>query len=110
MIREKLYRDTVHYLIALDKTSESDALLIALIDTAEMQRLRRIRQLGLAHLAYQGAEHSRFTHSLGVMWIATRILDRLAPEVSRKNSPAFQRKLLATRAAALLHDVGHGPL
>lgn len=105
MIREKLYRDAVHDLIALDKNSAEDRLLIALIDTPEMQRLRRIRQLGLAHLAFQGAEHSRFTHSLGVMWIATRVLERLGRE-----QDIAPRLCVATRAAALLHDIGHGPM
>lgn len=77
--------------------------MVDLIDTAEFQRLRRIRQLGLAHFAYQGAEHSRFTHSLGVMHLASRVLDRLALkyEISEDDS-------IAVRVAALLHDIGHG--
>lgn len=105
MIREKLYRDPIHDLISLDKNSREDRTLMALIDSPEMQRLRRIRQLGLASLAYQGAEHSRFTHSLGAMWIATRILSMLSRQ--REIPP---RQAFATRCAALLHDVGHGPL
>jgi len=105
VIREKLYRDPVHDLIALDKNSREDTTLMALIDCPEMQRLRRIRQMGLAHLTYQGAEHSRFSHSLGAMWVATRILDQL-----EKERPVAARQRFATRCAALLHDVGHGPL
>lgn len=104
MIVEKLYRDPVHDLIALNKTSAQDRLLIELIDTAAMQRLRRIRQLGMAFFAYQGAEHSRFTHSLGVMHLATRILQHLSKEW--RITPMQQ---LAVRCAALLHDIGHGP-
>ncbi|AXA35532.1 MAG: HD domain-containing protein [Candidatus Hydrogenedentota bacterium] len=104
MIIEKLYRDPVHDIIALDKTSREDRLLMELIDTPELQRLRRIRQLGFASLAYQGAEHSRFTHSLGVMWIATRILQQL-----RKEWPISPQQSIAVRCAALLHDIGHGP-
>lgn len=104
MIVEKLYRDPIHDLIALNKNSAEDQLLMQLIDSAPMQRLRRIRQLGLAYYAFQGAEHSRFTHSLGVLHLATRILDQLAKEW--QISP-FQR--LAVRCAALLHDIGHGP-
>lgn len=103
-IREKLYRDPVHDLITLDKNSAEDRVLILLIDTAEMQRLRRIRQLGLAWFAYQGAEHSRFTHSLGTMWIATRILSQLS-----KERRIAVRENFVTRCAALLHDIGHGP-
>lgn len=105
MIREKLYRDPVHDLIALDKNSREDITLMELIDCPEMQRLRRIRQMGLAYLTYQGAEHSRFSHSLGAMWVATRILDQLS-----KEQPVPPRMQFATRCAALLHDVGHGPL
>jgi HD superfamily phosphohydrolase len=78
-------------------------LLVALIDTPEFQRLRRVRQLGLAYFAYQSAEHSRFTHSLGAGHLATRILDKL----SRKYTIADEDRI-AVRAAALLHDIGHG--
>ncbi len=105
MIREKLLRDPVHDLIALDQNNPEDRVLLALADAPELQRLRRVRQMGLASLAYQGAEHSRFSHSLGVMWIATRILDRLGRE--RRLST---RQRLVTRCAAMLHDTGHGPL
>lgn len=105
LIREKLYRDPVHDLIALDKNSREDNTLMALIDCPEMQRLRRIRQMGLAYMTYQGAEHSRFSHSLGAMWVATRILDQL-----EKEQHVAPRLRFATRCAALLHDVGHGPL
>jgi HD superfamily phosphohydrolase len=80
------------------------SLIARLIDTAEFQRLRRIRQLGLAHFAYQAAEHSRFTHSLGAYHLATRILDRLR---SKYSISADDRT--AVRVAALVHDVGHGP-
>ena len=78
--------------------------MIRLIDTAEFQRLRRIKQLGLGLFTYQGAEHSRFTHSLGALHLMTRILDRLSDET--EITPADRA---AARAAALLHDVGHGP-
>lgn len=101
---EKLYRDPVHDLIALNKNSPEDRVLINLIDSRPMQRLRRIRQLGMAYLAYQGAEHSRFTHSLGVLHLATRILDQLSKEWQITPEQRF-----AVRCAALLHDIGHGP-
>ena len=76
---------------------------MALIDTPEFQRLRRIRQLGLAHFAYQAAEHSRFTHSLGAFHLATRMLERLG-----KGYKILDEQRTAVRVAALLHDVGHG--
>ena len=100
---ERIYRDSVHNIIRL-KTDTPDGDLIArLIDSAEFQRLRRVRQLGLAHFAYQAAEHSRFTHSLGTFHLATRILAKLKTkyEISTEDETAV-------RVAALLHDLGHG--
>lgn len=100
---EKIYRDSVHNIIRLKTDSDEGKLLVRLIDTAEFQRLRRVRQLGLAHFAYQAAEHSRFTHSLGALHLATRILAKL--ELSYKVSAENK---IAVRSAALLHDIGHG--
>ncbi|MDX6613746.1 MAG: uncharacterized protein QOD75_2932 [Blastocatellia bacterium] len=77
--------------------------MVRLIDTAEFQRLRRIKQLGLGLYTYQGAEHSRFTHSLGALHLITRVLDRLG-----ENYKIAEEDRAAARAAALLHDVGHG--
>src|ERR1700694_3177626 len=78
--------------------------MIRLIDTPEFQRLRRIKQLGLGLYTYQGAEHSRFTHSLGALHLMTRILDQLSDRYEIAAADCA-----AARAAALLHDVGHGP-
>lgn len=103
-MKERLYRDPIHNIIVLDMTSREDRILATLIDSAEFQRLRRIRQLGMAHMAYQGAEHSRFTHCIGVMHLAKRFLERL-----RRDQFVEPRKALAVACAALLHDVGHGP-
>lgn len=100
---ERIYRDPVHNIIRLETTDAEGKLLTSLIDTPEFQRLRRIRQLGLAYFAYQGAEHSRFTHSLGVLHLTTRILNKL-----RTKYDISESDLTAVRAAALLHDVGHG--
>ncbi len=79
-------------------------MIVQLIDAPEFQRLRRIKQLGLGLYTYQGAEHSRFTHSLGAAHLMTRILDRLSDsyEIDVEDR-------IAARAAALLHDVGHAP-
>src|SRR5258708_7038765 len=84
--------------------SAEGRLMIRLIDTPDFQRLRRIKQLGLGLYTYQGAEHSRFTHSLGALHLMTRILDQLS---DRYEIGLADRA--AARAAALLHDVGHGP-
>lgn len=100
---EKIYRDSVHNIIRLKTDFEGGNLLINLIDTREFQRLRRVRQLGLAHFAYQSAEHSRFTHSLGALHLANRILAKL--ELKYVISDAAR---VAVQCAALLHDVGHG--
>jgi len=78
--------------------------MIRLIDAPEFQRLRRIKQLGLGLYTYQGAEHSRFTHSLGAAHLMTRILDRLSDSYD-----IHSKDRIAARAAALLHDVGHAP-
>src|SRR5258708_23030363 len=79
-------------------------LVIRLIDAPDFQRLRRIKQLGLGLYTYQGAEHSRFTHSLGTLHLMTRILDQLSDRYQ-----ICAEDQAAARAAALLHDVGHGP-
>ena len=100
---ERIYRDSVHNIIRLKTDSEEGKLLVRLIDTVEFQRLRRIKQLGLALFAYQAAEHSRFTHSLGALHLATRLLDKLAAKYKISDESR-----IAVRAAALLHDIGHG--
>ncbi len=91
-------------MISLDESVRDDRLMVELIDSAEFQRLRRIKQLGLAMFTYQGAEHSRFTHSIGVMHLMTRALNLLG---ARHNISEEAR--LVGRAGALLHDLGHGP-
>lgn len=101
---ERNYRDAVHNIIRVDLGGSGGELIARLIDTPEFQRLRRVRQLGLAYFAYQTAEHSRFTHSLGAFHLATRVLDRLGRKYAIADEDA-----LAVRIAALLHDVGHGP-
>ena len=111
----KVFRDAVHNMISLHREAEGpapdpvdwgDALLLDLIDTPEMQRLRRIRQLGPAARVYPSAEHSRFSHALGTLHLAKRILTALV----RPPAPRFDRQtLLLVKVAALFHDVGHGP-
>lgn len=101
---ERIYRDSVHNIIRVDTADRVGALIARLVDTREFQRLRRIRQLGLGHFAYQAAEHSRFTHSLGAYHLATRILDRLSSKYD-----IDEQDKTTVRVAALVHDIGHGP-
>src|SRR5215210_8141010 len=101
---EKIIRDPVHDVIAFRTDRPGDALLFRLLNAAEFQRLRRVRQLGMASLAYPGADHSRYSHSLGVMETARRILDQLRRSIYI--DPEAETVCLA---AALLHDLGHGP-
>lgn len=94
----------MHNIIRLKTDTKEGRLLVDLVDTREFQRLRRIRQLGLAYFAYQAAEHSRFTHSLGALHLASRILAKLDLSYSIP-----EKAKTAVKAAALLHDIGHGP-
>ena len=101
---QRTYHDPLHGAISLDHAEPAEALAIDLIDTAPFQRLRRIRQLGTAYLTFQGAESSRFTHSLGVLHLARMALDHLL-----RLEPTLVEHRSALYAAALLHDVGHAP-
>lgn len=101
---QRIYRDPVHNIIPLRDDNAEGRLMIRLIDTPDFQRLRRIKQLGLGLYTYQGAEHSRFTHSLGALHLMTRIIDRLSDGYT-----IAPEDRVSALAAALLHDVGHGP-
>jgi HD superfamily phosphohydrolase len=96
----KLFSDPVHGFISVPK-----GLMMALIQQPEVQRLRRIRQLGVGHLVFPGAEHTRFNHALGAMAL---MQDALAG-IEGKGTPVSPTERTAALAAALLHDVGHGP-
>src|SRR5215218_9912087 len=96
---ERIYRDPVHNIIRLQTDSDEGELMMRLIDSPEFQRLRRIKQLGLGLYTYQGAEHSRFTHSLGALHLMTRVLDRLSERYK-----ISEESRASARAAALLHD------
>jgi HD superfamily phosphohydrolase len=94
-------RDPLWNNIRVDPTAER------LLDTSAVQRLRYVRQLGLAHLVYPGATHSRFEHALGAYHLARRTLARLNEAGALEGVAADEGPL--TSAAALLHDVGHYP-
>jgi HD superfamily phosphohydrolase len=83
-----------------------DELTLQLVDTDVFQRLRYVRQLGLAFLVYPGATHSRFEHALGAYHLARATLALLS---ERDGLGADPEEQAIVRAAALLHDVGHYP-
>lgn len=98
---EKVFKDPIHnYIYVQDET------IWNLINTKEFQRLRRIRQLGTSYLTFHGAEHSRFSHSLGVYEITRRVISQF----ERNGYPGWPKEeRLVSLCAALLHDVGHAP-
>ncbi len=105
-----ILRDPVHGLVAFE--GEEDAIVPRLLGTVEVQRLRRIRQLGLTSLAFPGAEHTRFSHAVGAAHVMQRFLARLR---QIDGALPFWQRVTSERArdaiaAALLHDLGHGPL
>lgn len=99
-------RDPLHNLIEFNP-GEFEHTMWKVIQTRPFQRLRRVKQLGLGELVYPGATHTRFAHSVGVFHTARILINRikrlLGEDEFRPNRA--QRAL----AAALVHDVGHGP-
>lgn len=99
-MNEKVFRDPVHNYIMVNHP-----VIYDLINSKEFQRLRRVKQVSTTVFTFHGAEHSRFSHCLGVYEIArrvTEIFDAKFPEIWDTNED------LLTMVAALLHDVGHG--
>ena len=104
---EKVFRDPVHKYIHVQHQ-----VILDLINSAEVQRLRRIKQLGTSSFTFHGAEHSRFSHSLGVYEITRRICDIFQRNYSceKLNEDGWDDdERLVALCAALLHDIGHGP-
>lgn len=107
-------RDPIHGTISLSGRE------IRLVDNPFFQRLRNVKQLGFADFAFPGATHSRYSHSLGAMHVATRLFDVLFPEHPEDDLQGRIRPSLrpaervrfrqAVRLAVLFHDVGHAPL
>lgn len=100
-LTEKIY-DNVHGFISLTKEEKE------LLNTSYFQRLNFIKQLSLSHFVFPGAVHTRFSHSLGVLHIVEKMIQRL----KAKNCTFFNdyKNHQITRLAALLHDIGHYPL
>ena len=80
-------------------------VLMDIVDHPLMQRLRHIKQVGLASIVYPGAQHTRFQHSLGAYWLMSEAIQTLA----QKGIFIFDSEAEAIKAAILMHDIGHGP-
>ena len=98
--KRKIINDPVHGFI----TIPSD-LVFDLIQHPHFQRLRRIKQLGLTHLVYPGALHTRFQHAVGAMYLMTSAINVLRS----KGVNISNKEAEAASVAILLHDIGHGP-
>ena len=96
---KKLIFDPVHNYIELDRE------LLDIIDTPEFQRLRNIKQLGIAYRVFIGASHNRFEHSIGVSYLCGLLLKNL-----KERQPELyitDRDILLVKIAGLCHDLGH---
>ncbi len=97
------FADVVHQSISFSRDIPAHAVVLDLIDTKWVQRLRDISQTANTRLVYMFSEHSRFGHSIGVAHLANMLMDKLAAKYKRE----IDQYRTAVSAAALLHDVGH---
>lgn len=100
MNKRKIINDPVYGFITI-----RNELIFDIINHPYFQRLRRIKQMGLAELVYPGAHHTRFHHALGAMHLMSITLDNLRTKGVEITDEEYE----ATQAAILLHDIGHGP-
>ena len=98
--QRKIINDPVYGFITINHR-----LIFKIINHTYYQRLRRIYQMALAHLVYPGAVHTRFHHSLG----AYHLMSNAITELCSKGVEITEEEEVATKAAILLHDIGHGP-
>lgn len=97
--RQKIIRDPIYDYIPVGLKGD---WALDIIDSPEFQRLRHIHQLGVSYLVYPGACHTRFSHSLGVFHLMGQLVQHFGDELNQESRDALL-------AAALVHDVGHGP-
>jgi HD superfamily phosphohydrolase len=105
MSKARRIRDPVHDLIHFG-TGKFEQMAWRLLELPEFQRLRRIKQLGFSELVFPGATHTRFAHSVGVFHTARQLADTIKAQVGNSFNPD---RAQVAMAAALVHDVGHGP-
>ncbi|MBE3591899.1 MAG: HD domain-containing protein [Thermoanaerobacter sp.] len=99
-MKPKYFRDPVHNFIVITRD-----YILELIDTEEFQRLRQIKQLGTSEITYYGANHNRFSHSIGTMYLMEKALSQL----KSIGVSIDEETEMTALTAALLHDIGHGP-
>ena len=97
------FADIAHQTLIFDRRHRAEQLVLELIDTRWVQRLRNISQTGNTKYLYMFAEHSRFGHSLGVAYLAILLMRTLG----QRSAPLIEPYQEAVAAAALLHDIGH---
>lgn len=98
--KKKIFNDPVYGFITIPHP-----LIFDLIEHPWFQRLRRIRQLGMSHMVYPGALHTRFQHAIGALHLTSQVIDTLRS----KGNEITEEEALAVQIAILLHDIGHSP-
>ena len=98
--KKKIFNDPIYGFITLNRD-----IIFDLIEHPYFQRLRRIKQLGLTHLVYPGALHTRFHHALGTMHLMQKAIE----VIRSKGTTITEEEAEGVSIAILLHDIGHGP-
>jgi len=98
--KDKIINDPIYGFVKLDK-----GIITDLIDHPYFQRLRKISQLGLTHLVYPGAHHTRFQHAIGCMHLMNKSIN----QIKNKGHEITEAESEALKISILLHDIGHGP-
>ena len=98
--KDKIINDPIYGFITID-----EGIIKDLIDHKYFQRLRKISQLGLSHLVYPGAHHSRFHHAIGCLHLMNKAISQLR----KKGHIITEKEAEGLKIAILLHDIGHGP-
>lgn len=101
------FADVAHPYISFSQEIDYQKLVLELLDTRWVQRLRQIAQTGNTSLVYMFSEHSRFGHSLGVAYLASTLISSLLSSSSQEQRKQVEEYACAVCAAALLHDIGH---
>ena len=108
--------DPIHGLIRFDRHKKSHQIVLKVLNSRAFQRLRRIRQMGLAEFVFPGATHTRFMHSIGATWLTTLAIENLREDhfANQLLDDCYPGTSVSTETilllAILLHDIGHPPL